>query len=150
VQPLQQVTLQDGVAAPDEHDLVVPGHVGRPRLEAVQGKGVERARTQRDGHAVVAADRGDVELSVVVLPHALEHPVVVGHPGGRDLGQVGRVVAGDGQTELRGTGLNPASVRGEDRGLGHVVGAGQGVVEALVTAMAARVVDTLGEVGVRV
>ena len=43
-QPLQQVTRQDGVAAPDGHDPVIGGQVGRPRLETVQGKGVERAR----------------------------------------------------------------------------------------------------------
>jgi hypothetical protein len=147
-QPFQQVTPQDGVAASDKHDLVVFGHVGRPRQEAVQGKSVERARAQRDGHAVVAAGRGDVELGVVAFPQALEHPVVVGHPGGRDLGQPGRVVARHGQAELRGAGLDPASVWGEDRGLGHVVTAGQGVVEAFVAAMAARVVDALGEVGV--
>ena len=83
-----------------------------------------------------------MELGVVAVPQALEHPVVVSHPGGRD--QVGRVVAGDGQAELRCAGLDPASVRGEDRGLGHVVGAGQGVVEALVAAMAARVAAMSG------
>jgi hypothetical protein len=149
-QPLQQVILQDGAAAPGEHDLVVLGHAGRPRPEAVQGKGVQRARAQRDGHAVVAAGRSDMELGVAALPHALEHPVVIGHPGGRDLGQAGRVVAGDGQAQLRGAGLDPPSVRGQDGGLGHVVGAGQGVIEALVAAMAARVVDALGEAGVRV
>src|SRR5213080_2263934 len=91
-----------------------------------------------------------MELGVIAVPQALKHPVVVRHPGGRDLGQISRVVAGDGQTQLRCAGLDPASVRGEDRGLGHVVGAGLGVVEALVAAMAARVVDALDDVGGRV
>jgi hypothetical protein len=121
--------------------------VGVLRLEAVQGQGAEGAAAQRDGHRVVAPGRGDVEVGVAAIADPLEHPVVVGDPGRRVDGQVGRVVAGHGQAELGGAGFDPTAVGGHDDGPGPLVGAVRAVVEALVAAEAPRPVDPLGEVG---
>ena len=60
------------------------------------------------------------------------------------------MVPGHGQAEFRGAGFERAPVRLEDRGHGHVVGAGQRLVETLVAAMAAPAVDPLGEAGISI
>ncbi|GAA2924106.1 hypothetical protein GCM10020221_20130 [Streptomyces thioluteus] len=112
---LVQMALEVGVAPADHHRLGAGGGgAGLGGGAAVQAQDVEAAGRHRERDAVVAVRGGDVQLTVVRVADALEHPVVVDGSVRPVPFQGGGVVAGDGQAEFGRTGLDGASVQGHD------------------------------------